>query len=870
MDTNPEFFEVCSGIKHGVVFDANCKTEKCVYLISCKKCVLQYVGKTKNAVRNRYNGHRGHINGGTEAAVMLHHFTNVHTPTDMIIKPIEVCNNDETLLEREKYWMIQLNTIFPYGLNDRTNVKDFHDTFNVVTEHKNSKAVYSIFNKHPNRRTARGLKTNNDNARFTPIRCTNKFIPSEFVNRLLVILGQLDNQEVILRCRTEIFASKLIDCNKLFLHLTKCINDGIKLVFEKQDFLIHILRDLCLHRVQKSYVKKKSSDFLPVYYVNRLMDSIDINKILRKQNIVDLFPIKSDAATPTISFSYGKTIRSKVVNYKETIHNRVRNCNCDLFDNKFKVEEYGHVFTGDLDIVENQELKKVLGYGLNYRGQQAPKVDKALKEYKVGIDRYTNSICDKSKISIQQFLPWKTELCKTIEAALQKCKPFEYNNVLSKRKNKEDLETLKTHFVLPVDKAGNNVALICKKYYIETLEKELTSRTFTKVNTTSSDFVKKCNDDLKNFGTAIDKDKQSIPYLYWSAKMHKTPPKHRFITSGTNTILSGLSEEVTKCMKMLVNTARYLDNYKIRGLKRHISIIDNRNDVLSFLNKSIKSFDFENLYTNIPHDKLKDKIKSFVFRIFELKKSNFITIGSHRAYFTKERSKKILSCNKEELMSWIEYIIDNAMVVYLGELYRQVIGIPMGTSCAPYLANIFLHVYEYEYLRKLVENGQLEVAHKLQNLFRYQDDCLALNDSDEVSDHFILIYPSELNLKGTNISAAKCTFLDLTISVFRGKFLYKSYDKRNDFNFEVVKFPHLHGKIPRKPSYGVFTSQVLRFCDVNGTIKNFCNDVQNMVKIFVEQGFDKSKLFGHYNLFCQKYLYKWSKFGSDIVGLVKF
>ena len=129
---------------------------------------------------------------------------------------------------------------------------------------------------------------------------------------------------------------------------------------------------------------------------------------------------------------------------------------------------------------------------------------------------------------------------------------------------------------------------------------------------------------------------------------------------------------------------------------------------------------------------------------------------------------------------------------------------------------------------------------------------------------------SELNLKSTNISAAKCTFLDLLISIFKGKFLYKSYDKRNDFNFEVVKFPHLHGKIPRKPAYGVFTSQVLRFCEVNGTIKNFCKDVQNMVKTFTKQGFNKKKLSGHYNLFCQKYRYKWSKFGRDIVELIKF
>ena len=120
------------------------------------------------------------------------------------------------------------------------------------------------------------------------------------------------------------------------------------------------------------------------------------------------------------------------------------------------------------------------------------------------------------------------------------------------------------------------------------------------------------------------------------------------------------------------------------------------------------------------------------------------------------------------------------------------------------------------------------------------------------------------------MSAAKSTFLDLLISIFRGKFLYKSYDKRNDFTFDVVKFPHLHGKIPRKPAYGVFTSQVLRYCEVNGNLKNFVKDVKNTAKVFSDQGFDKLKLFGHYKLFCQRYIYKWSKFGNDIVGIAKF
>ena len=86
----------------------------------------------------------------------------------------------------------------------------------------------------------------------------------------------------------------------------------------------------------------------------------------------------------------------------------------------------------------------------------------------------------------------------------------------------------------------------------------------------------------------------------------------------------------------------------------------------------------------------------------------------------------------------------------------------------------------------------------------------------------------------------------------------------------MVKFPHLHGKIPRKPSYGVFMAQVLRFCEVNGSIKNFCKNVQDTVKNFTDQGFDKMKLQGHYNAFCEKYYYKWSKYGHDIIDAIKF
>ncbi len=190
----------------------------------------------------------------------------------------------------------------------------------------------------------------------------------------------------------------------------------------------------------------------------------------------------------------------------------------------------------------------------------------------------------------------------------------------------------------------------------------------------------------------------------------------------------------------------------------------------------------------------------------------------------------------------------------------------MGTNCAPFLANIFLHVYEYEYLQKLIQDGNTETARSLSNTFRYQDDCIALCDNNVFRNHYANIYPAEMTLENTNISINVCTFLDLRISIYRGLFRYCSYDKRKDFNFSICNYPNLNGNVPIKGSYGVFTSQLVRYCDINLTIDNFFKDVKDMVDKFIKQGFEKNKLLDCFLKFTLHYTYKWSKFGTDIIS----
>ena len=85
------------------------------------------------------------------------------------------------------------------------------------------------------------------------------------------------------------------------------------------------------------------------------------------------------------------------------------------------------------------------------------------------------------------------------------------------------------------------------------------------------------------------------------------------------------------------------------------------------------------------------------------------------------------------------------------------------------------------------------------------------------------IYPTELQLNKANSSDAEASFLDLILSTTNGILSSKIYDKRDDFNFEIVNFPFLDGDFPRSPSYGVYVSQLIRFARVCSYVDDFNN-----------------------------------------------
>ena len=151
----------------------------------------------------------------------------------------------------------------------------------------------------------------------------------------------------------------------------------------------------------------------------------------------------------------------------------------------------------------------------------------------------------------------------------------------------------------------------------------------------------------------------------------------------------------------------------------------------------------------------------------------------------------------------------------------------------------------------------------LKSIFRYQDDLLVVNDNGLFDTVYKDIYPQEMILKKTKLSPAVVNFLDAIISIYQGKFIFKLFDKRTEFNFNVINYPYTCGNVPNAPTHGIFVSQLIRFCNMNSIFKNYVTDCKNIYTKLVNQRFDKS-LRQKFDDFCELHILCWSKFGRNI------
>ena len=115
----------------------------------------------------------------------------------------------------------------------------------------------------------------------------------------------------------------------------------------------------------------------------------------------------------------------------------------------------------------------------------------------------------------------------------------------------------------------------------------------------------------------------------------------------------------------------------------------------------------------------------------------------------------------------LHYLLDNIFIRFGSKLYRQIVGIPMGTNCAPLVADLFLFCYERDFMLSLSDNNQSDIIEAFNSTSRYLDDLLNI-DNPYFEQMVGQIYPTELQLNKANSSDTEAPFLDLNLSITNG------------------------------------------------------------------------------------------------------
>ena len=120
----------------------------------------------------------------------------------------------------------------------------------------------------------------------------------------------------------------------------------------------------------------------------------------------------------------------------------------------------------------------------------------------------------------------------------------------------------------------------------------------------------------------------------------------------------------------------------------------------------------------------------------------------------------------------------------------------------------------------LSDDKLADVIDSFNTTSKYFDDIFNINNvyfDNMVSQ----IYPSELQLNKANTSDTEAAFVDLHLAISNDIDSNKIYDKRDDFDFEIVNFPFLDGHVLRPTSYGVYIAQLIRFARASSYVTDF-------------------------------------------------
>ena len=192
------------------------------------------------------------------------------------------------------------------------------------------------------------------------------------------------------------------------------------------------------------------------------------------------------------------------------------------------------------------------------------------------------------------------------------------------------------------------------------------------------------------------KEKQDrLPTLYWLPKLHKRRYKARFIANSSSCTTTVWSKLLTSCLTAVKkHLIRYYDTVYERDGINYFWSIKNSKDVLNkfkskhFQVSKLSTYDFSTLSTTLPHHIIKDKLIDLINKTFIRENTEYLACNECAFALLMYRIITIYGRVKKSVIPL--FILDNIFIRFGTKLYRQTIGIPKGTNCAPLVADKFL------------------------------------------------------------------------------------------------------------------------------------------------------------------------------------
>ena len=712
------------------------------------------------------------------------------------------------------------------------------------------------------------------------------------------------------RCRVASNRSEsILSCDEFFAHLEEILTSDIFHSFNRIRILLNRAKKKVLKNIAFYILNRTNYTFYPereqwylyildtintklfkpastppkksapenvciIRFINKGMEEIKISEIIRRADTIKALPDKlQDGETiPKVVMKLDCPIRNKIMNYEQTVKsiqhmtegeisvtlnsesNSLFPCTCS--ESIFSDPHHGHIVTGDLRIIENSKLRKLFSKGPNYRENKTVNYNKCLKEITTALDTCVSSMAGKYQLEVKVFDNWKALVLGRVVDKIRKLKisrrPQQTKPVLKDENVIQYLKDLHSRYVIvPIDKAANNVSIICKRFYVMRLLKEVgaigkSDPTYEISNINPIELV---NDDVmlcERYGLKIEEGQKTLPIMYWTPKMHYTPSRARFIVSSAKCSTKPISRLVSNAFKLIFNqienfhvSSKFYKNYNRFWVINNSKPLIERLDVINTRKKAkeISTYDFSTLYTKLPHNDLLRVLNSHIDFVFDGGTSKYLGYSDRKVFWKKKAARKS-TISRFQLKALVKHLITRTYFMVGNLAIRQSIGIPMGIDPAPFWANLYLYFYEHQFITGLMRTDKRR-ARKFINACRFIDDECNINDLGEFSRSYHEIYPSELQLKCEH-QGSHATFLDLYIKIVDGVFVYKLFDKRDEFPFSIVRMPDLSGNLPSFIFYGSIMSEFLRIARCTRLVEDFIPRAKSLCERMVAQGGSKN------------------------------